>query len=90
LRTLRADRVFRAGPAPLDSSSADFLWVIDYKTAEGAVSPLLLASERAQYAPQLLAYTRALRAVHGPATKFRLGLYYTAIPALDWWDPETA
>jgi ATP-dependent helicase/nuclease subunit A len=90
LRTLRADRVFRAGPAPLDSSSADFLWVVDYKTAEAAVSPLLLASERAQYAPQLLAYTRALRALHGPATKFRVGLYYTAIPALDWWDPDAA
>lgn len=90
LRTLRADRVFRAGPAPLDSSSADFLWVIDYKTAEAAPSALLLASERAQYAPQLLAYTRALRALHGAATKFRLGLYYTAVPALDWWDPETA
>ncbi len=88
LRTLRADRVFRAGPAPLDSSSADFLWVIDYKTAEAAPSALLLASERAQYAPQLLAYTRVLRALHGPATKFRLGLYYAAVPALDWWDPE--
>ena len=90
LRTLRADRVFRAGPAPLDSSSADFLWVIDYKTAEAAPSALLLASERAQYAPQLLAYTRALRALHGSATKFRLGLYYTAVPALDWWDPDAA
>ena len=88
LRTLRADRVFRAGAAPLDSSSADFLWVIDYKTAEAAPSALLLASERAQYAPQLLAYTRVLRALHGPATKFRLGLYYAAVPALDWWDPD--
>lgn len=90
LRTLRADRVFRAGPAPLDSSSADFLWVIDYKTAEAAPSALLLASERAQYTPQLLAYTRALRALHGPQTKFRLGLYYPAIAALDWWDPDAA
>jgi hypothetical protein len=88
LRTLRADRVFRAGSAPLDSSSADYLWVIDYKTAEAALSPLLIASERVQYAPQLLAYTRALRALHGAATKFRVGLYYTAIPALDWWDPD--
>jgi ATP-dependent exoDNAse (exonuclease V) beta subunit len=88
LRTLRADRVFRAGPAPLDSSSSDYLWVIDYKTGSVAPGALLLASERALYAPQLLAYARALRALHGPETKLRLGLYYAAIPALDWWDPD--
>ncbi len=90
LRTLRADRIFRAGPEPLDSSSADYLWVIDYKTAEAAPNPLLLASEREIYAPQLLAYARALRALHGPATKFRLGLYYAALSKLDWWDPGHA
>jgi ATP-dependent helicase/nuclease subunit A len=88
LRTLRADRVFRAGPAPLDSSSSDFLWVVDYKTAESVGSPLLLASERGRHEAQLVAYARALRAVHGAVTNFRLGLYYTSIPALDWWEPE--
>ena len=90
LRTLRADRIFRAGATPEDSAGAEYLWVIDYKTAEAAPSGLLLAAERALYAPQLLAYARALRALHGPATKFRLGLYYAAIPALDWWDPDAA
>ncbi len=90
LRTLRADRIFRAGQEPLDSSSSDYLWVIDYKTAEAAPNPLLLASERAIYAPQLLAYARALRALQGPATKFRLGLYYAALSKLDWWDPGDA
>ncbi len=90
LRTLRADRVFRAGATPEDSSSSDYWWVIDYKTSEGAPSPLLLASERAHYLPQLLAYTRALRALHGPDARFRLGLYYPAIPILDWWDPDAS
>jgi ATP-dependent helicase/nuclease subunit A len=90
LRTLRADRLFRAGPQPLDSSSADYLWVIDYKTGEAAPNPLLLAAERDFYAPQLLAYARALRILHGAETKFRLGLYYVAIAKLDWWDPGDA
>jgi ATP-dependent exoDNAse (exonuclease V) beta subunit len=89
LRTLRADRVFRAGPAPLDSSSSEYLWVIDYKTADIAPGALLLASERLLYAPQLLAYARALRALYGPETKLRLGLYYAAIATLDSWDPDS-
>ena len=89
LRTLRADRVFRAGRAPLDSSSSDYLWVIDYKTGAAGPGALLLASERALYAPQLLAYARALRALHGPETQLRLGLCYAAIPAFDWWDPDS-
>lgn len=88
LRTLRADRVFRAGAVPEDASSADYWWVVDYKTADVAPGALLLAAERAQYAPQLLAYVRALRALHGEETKFRLGLYYPAGPAFDWWDPD--
>lgn len=93
LRTLRADRVFRAGPAPLADGS-DCLWVIDYKTSPGKArsstsgdQAAFLAAERALYAPQLLAYARVLRALHGPATQIRLGLYYPAIAALDDWDP---
>jgi len=88
LRTLRADRVFRAGPEPLDNSSSGYLWIIDYKTAAVASGALLLASERALYAPQLQAYARVLRALHGPGTRLRLGLYYTAIATLDWWNPD--
>ena len=90
LRTLRADRVFRAGAEPLDSTTSEFLWVIDYKTADIAPGALLLASERALYAPQLLTYATALRALHGAATKLRVGLYYAAMATLDWWDPDGA
>jgi ATP-dependent helicase/nuclease subunit A len=90
LRTLRADRVFCAGPEPLTEGS-DYLWVIDYKTSGRAPSgALFLQAERALYAPQLLAYARALRALHGPETPLRLGLYYPAIAVLDYWDPGPA
>ena len=88
IRTLRADRVFRAGPEPFQEGR-DFLWVIDYKTSGRAPSgALFLAEERTLYAPQLLAYARALRALHGDQTQLRLGLYYPAITALDYWDPD--
>ena len=88
LRTLRADRVFRAGAAPLAEGS-DCLWVVDYKTgsAPSGDRSAFLAAERALYAPQLLAYARVLRALHGAATPIRLGLYYPAIAAFDSWDP---
>ncbi len=87
IRTLRADRVFRAGPEPL-AEGLEYLWVIDYKTGAAPSGALFLAAERAVYAPQLLAYAGALRALHGPETRLRLGLYYPAIAALDSWDPD--
>jgi ATP-dependent exoDNAse (exonuclease V) beta subunit len=87
LRTLRADRVFRAGPAPL-SEGSDCLWVIDYKTTAAPSGALFLAGERALYAPQLHAYAAALRALDGGETPIRLGLYYPAIAAFDFWDPD--
>ncbi|MGB7136684.1 MAG: 3'-5' exonuclease, partial [Acidobacteriaceae bacterium] len=87
LQTLRADRVFRAGPAPIEPGS-QFFWIIDYKTGPAAPGALLLASERALYAPQLAAYARALRALHGAGIPLRLGLYYPAIATLDWWEEE--
>jgi ATP-dependent helicase/nuclease subunit A len=88
LRTLRADRVFQAGPAPLAEGSGCW-WIIDYKTGPPPAGDreAFLRSERALYAPQLLAYAQALRALHGPAVPLRLGLYYPAIAALDYWDP---
>ncbi len=83
-RTLRADRVFRGGPAPLAEGS-DFFWIIDYKTSPGPSGALFLAQERARYAPQLEAYGQVLRALHGQEILMRLGLYYPALGVLDWW-----
>jgi ATP-dependent exoDNAse (exonuclease V) beta subunit len=93
LRTLRADRVFRAGPTPGPvplHEGSDYLWVIDYKTGAAPSGALFLQAERALYAPQLLAYASALRALHGPETQLRLGLYYPVIAAFDYWDPDRA
>ena len=89
LRTLRADRVFRAGPAPFAEGS-DYLWIVDYKTgaAPSGDAATWIAAERQIYAPQLLAYSRALRAQHGPEAPLRLGLYYPAASVFDWWDPS--
>lgn len=86
LRTLRADRVFRAGPAPLAEGS-DVFWIIDYKTSPGPSGVLFLQQERSRYAPQLEAYGRVLRALHGGEIALRLGLYYPALSTLDYWDP---
>lgn len=88
LRTLRADRVFQAGPTPLAEGSGCW-WVIDYKTGASPSEDreAFLRSERSVYAPQLLAYAQALRALHGSTVPLRLGLYYPAIAALDYWDP---
>ncbi|HKR27318.1 MAG TPA: 3'-5' exonuclease, partial [Acidobacteriaceae bacterium] len=89
LQTLRADRVFRAGPEPLASGS-DCFWIVDYKTGAPASADRQqwLADQRQTYAPQLAAYGRALCAMHGAAVRLRLGLYYPALAALDWWDPD--
>ena len=87
LRTMRADRIFRAGSEPLAEGS-DFLWVIDYKTGVQPSGTLFLEAERTFYAPQLLAYADALRAMQGSEIPLRLGLYYPAITALDYWDPD--
>ncbi len=91
LRTLRADRIFRAGSAPLAEGS-DYWWIIDYKTGAppSANREAFLHSERSLYAPQLLAYAQALRTLHGSLASLRLGLYYPAIAALDYWDPGPA
>ncbi len=90
LRTLRADRVFQAGSAPLAEGSACW-WVVDYKTGPppSGDRDAFLRSERSLYAPQLLAYAQAIRALHGAEVPLRLGLYYPAIAALDYWDPGT-
>ena len=91
LRTLRADRVFQAGPQPLAEGSG-YWWVIDYKTgpAPSGDRDAFLRAERSLYAPQLMAYAQALRALHGAVVPLRLGLYYPAIAVLDYWDPGAA
>jgi hypothetical protein len=87
--TLRADRIFRAGAAPLESGS-DYLWIIDYKMSAPAGEPVeeFLARQRDYYAPQLARYAQALTELEGGNISLRLGLYYPRLPRFDWWNGE--
>jgi ATP-dependent exoDNAse (exonuclease V) beta subunit len=86
LRTVRVDRVFRAGLEPA-SEGEQVWWIIDYKTAHAdddaaAAVPAL----RKLFAPQVEAYGQILRNLHGPNATLRAGLYYPRMLVLDWWE----
>lgn len=86
LRTVRADRVFRAGSLPL-STGKEFLWVVDYKTTSYAGKDVdqFLAAQRKQYASQLATYGHALQKIHGNALRLRFGLYFPRLKRLEYW-----
>lgn len=85
LRTVRVDRIFRAGLEPLSAGDAAW-WIIDYKTAHDEdLDPVqALPRFRALFAPQLEAYAAVLRSLHADA-QFRAALYYPRMSAFDWW-----
>jgi ATP-dependent exoDNAse (exonuclease V) beta subunit len=87
LRTVRVDRVFRAGAEPL-SEGDDAWWIIDYKTAhdDGLDPSEALPGFRDLFAPQLEAYAAVLRNLHGTDLPIRAGLYYPRMALLDWWE----
>ena len=87
LRTVRVDRVFRAGIAPL-TEGADAWWIIDYKTAnsDGPDTDTVLARLREEFAPQVEAYARVLRNMHGEDARLFGGLYYPRMIKFDWWE----
>jgi ATP-dependent exoDNAse (exonuclease V) beta subunit len=87
LRTVRVDRVFRAGLAP-QTKGEDCWWIIDYKTAhaDNAESDAALPELRKIFAPQLEAYAEVLRNLHGKDSRIRAGLYYPLMLLLDWWE----
>jgi ATP-dependent helicase/nuclease subunit A len=84
--TLRADRVFRGGTAPMEPG-VEFLWIIDYKmsTPAGEAVEEFLVKQRGYYAPQLERYAEALKVLEGGPVPVRMGLYYPRIGQLDWW-----
>jgi ATP-dependent exoDNAse (exonuclease V) beta subunit len=86
LRSVRVDRVIRAGAAP-GSEGDNCWWVIDYKSAQAEnIDPAqTLPGLRALFAPQVEAYGQLLRNLHGAEAAIFAGLYYPRIPALDWW-----
>jgi ATP-dependent helicase/nuclease subunit A len=86
LRTLRGDRVFRAGAEP-GSTDDSHLWIVDYKTARHGAAGLdeFLAQEKQKYARQLESYAEVVRKVHGQDLPVRLALYYPLLSKLVWW-----
>jgi ATP-dependent helicase/nuclease subunit A len=90
LRSIRVDRVFRAGLEPL-SEGQDAWWIIDFKTAHAEdIYPLLtLSAFRSLFAPQLEAYAEILRHLHSEDTPIRAGLYYPRMSMFDWWAVES-
>ncbi len=86
VRTLRGDRIFRAGATPC-SAEETHLWIVDYKTARHGASGLdaFLESEKEKYLHQLEAYAAVMRKVHGENQPLRLALYYPLLTRLVWW-----
>jgi ATP-dependent helicase/nuclease subunit A len=98
LRTVQADRVFRAAPkpGPEPGSAPDskphaegnnVWWIVDYKTAETS-QPDAAALEKLRefFSPQLALYARVLRLMRGPETRVCAGLYYPKMRKFDWWE----
>jgi ATP-dependent exoDNAse (exonuclease V) beta subunit len=89
LRTVRVDRVFRAGLEPV-SEGQQAWWIIDYKTAYDPDPDLdpaaALSTLRKLFAPQIETYAQILRNLHGPDATLRAGLYYPRMLLFDWWE----
>jgi ATP-dependent exoDNAse (exonuclease V) beta subunit len=93
LRTVQVDRVFCAGPTPRSTDDNSTWWIIDYKTADyktaqgdGLDPKAALAELRSEFAPQIEAYAKILRNLHGADAPVRGGLYYPRMALLDWWE----
>jgi ATP-dependent helicase/nuclease subunit A len=86
VRSLRGDRIFRAGATP-GSTEETHLWIVDYKTATHGTSGLdtFLEAEKAKYQQQLEAYAAVMRKVQGESLPIRLALYYPLLSRLVWW-----
>jgi ATP-dependent helicase/nuclease subunit A len=86
VRTLRGDRIFRAGAAP-GAVEETHLWIVDYKTARHGAAGIedFLRSEKEKYQHQLEAYAGVMRTLHGEDTPLRLALYYPLLTRLVWW-----
>ena len=89
VRSVRIDRIFRAGLEPLSPGDQAW-WIIDYKTAQadelnaGTSLPAL----RNFFAPQLEAYAALLRNLPGGDRPICAGLYYPRMSMFDWWKIE--
>jgi len=62
-------------------------WIIDYKTAHADdIDPAkALPGLRALFAPQIEAYAKIMRNLHGTEARIFAGLYYPRMLLFDWW-----
>jgi ATP-dependent exoDNAse (exonuclease V) beta subunit len=92
LHTVQADRVFRACATPGSNANSEdgeaVWWIVDYKTAhENDLDPAAALHElRSIFAPQIEAYAKVLRKLHGADARVHGGLYYPHMKLFDWWE----
>ncbi|MGI4830258.1 MAG: UvrD-helicase domain-containing protein [Janthinobacterium lividum] len=90
VRSLRADRLFRAAEKPFAQGPDQYLWIVDFKTADagGRSIEAFLQAEKAKYQPQLQAYAKASAAAADPAQPIMLALFYPLLTHLLYWPYE--
>jgi ATP-dependent helicase/nuclease subunit A len=91
IRSVRVDRLFVAGAAPM-ASGKEVLWIVDFKTASHGLGKVeeFLVEERKQYAEQMHVYGEIARAVYPDRPEVRLGLYYPLLSRFIWWAHDAA
>jgi ATP-dependent exoDNAse (exonuclease V) beta subunit len=84
--SLRVDRTFVAGSAPLDEGTGT-IWIVDFKTTvQGSrTDEEFREAEFGKYRPQLEAYAALRRSLPGGDRPIALGLYYPLVPKLLQW-----
>jgi len=84
--SLRVDRTFVAGDAPM-SAGESFIWIVDFKTSEQGSRPdaAFEAAEMEKYRAQLEAYAALRRTLPDGDLPIRLGLFYPLVPRLIHW-----
>jgi hypothetical protein len=85
-RSLRVDRTFVAGDAPM-AVGERCIWIVDFKTSEqGSRSDAVFeATEVEKYRAQLEAYAALRRGLQDGGLPIRLGLFYPLVPRLIHW-----
>jgi ATP-dependent helicase/nuclease subunit A len=85
-RSLRVDRMFVAGDAPM-SAGERCIWIVDFKTSEkgSRTDAAFEAAEMEKYRAQLEAYAALRHALPDGNLPIRLGLFYPLVPRLIHW-----